>query len=958
MMAGLGAGLTGPKMLYVQSAPVSAPLAQAASHLVISEFRTRGPANASDEFIEIYNPTGSAVLLTGWKIRKSSGCGGVLTDLVTIGAVNLAPGQHYLIGNSPNYTGPVDQSYSTTIADDGGIALIDSSNNIVDQVGMCDLTTYKEFNPSSPAFLSPLSGNANQSYERKTGGSYGNCFDTDDNSVDFILNPSSSNPQNSTSAPIVCISVTNVTSMTADGVYTSVDPPIDVRITFSDIVTVTGSPTLLLETGLTDRYAVYSGGSGSNTLTFTYTIAAGDTSSDLDYVATDSLALNGGTIKGGIDAILALPSPGAAYSLGANKAIEIDNDVDPDIFSFTRQAPNTSPTNSDTLIFRATFNEAVNGVDTADFAVNSATTALVSDVTGSGYVYDVTISGGDLANFNGVVGLDFAALPSITDRYGHSFVKAEPATDEVYSVDNIFPAVTIDQAAGQVDPAIGLPVNFIVVFSEPVNVSAFTLADLTQSGTATGIAWDIVDSGDHMNFTLSAPAVTGSGTLIPSIDAGRVTDVAGNNNTASTSTDNTVTFAPAFAPLSVLINEVAWAGTSSTKTDDEWIEIYNPGISPVDLNGWVLKVDDGTTETPLVSFSAGDTIPTGGFLLLVHLVSGNCSDTPPNIDIFTDVVEDKCFSGSLVNGGVVLRLYDSLGTSIDTANLGKTSGWYAGSSSTYASMERRGRVLDGQSAWFTFSGTPFAHNRDGVLVKGTPKRANWATTVTPTPSRTATPARTPTKRPTAKPVGRMVINEFLPRPGFDWNLDSSIDVFDEFIEIINLGPVDVNLSGWKLDDEANLGSSPFSLPDVTLKPGERLVFYGLDTNILLSDGGDTVRLLNSSGAIIDAHTYSIAKAADQSWCRLPDGRGSWFDDCLPTPNQFNTREGEVPSMPPGVGLNPPICGLPDTLPTDFLIAECNGYGANIWRSQYWDETGWQGDLYVPENNSKWDSYVE
>lgn len=54
---------------------------------------------------------------------------------------------------------------------------------------------------------------------------------------------------------------------------------------------------------------------------------AGDTSADLDYTATTALALNGGTIvatTGGATAVLVLPAPGAAGSLGANKAIVID----------------------------------------------------------------------------------------------------------------------------------------------------------------------------------------------------------------------------------------------------------------------------------------------------------------------------------------------------------------------------------------------------------------------------------------------------------------------------------------------------------------------------------------------------------------------------------------------------------------------------------------------------------
>ena len=67
----------------------------------------------------------------------------------------------------------------------------------------------------------------------------------------------------------------------------------------------------------------YSSGTGSNTLTFNYTIGAstsqsGHTSSDLDYKATSSLALNGGTIKDAAlnNATLTLASPGATNSLG------------------------------------------------------------------------------------------------------------------------------------------------------------------------------------------------------------------------------------------------------------------------------------------------------------------------------------------------------------------------------------------------------------------------------------------------------------------------------------------------------------------------------------------------------------------------------------------------------------------------------------------------------------------
>jgi hypothetical protein len=203
-----------------------------------------------------------------------------------------------------------------------------------------------------------------------------------------------------------------------------------------------------------------------------------------------------------------------------------------------------------------------------------------------------------------------------------------------------------------------------------------------------------------------------------------------------------------------------------------------------------------------------------------------------------------------------------------------------------------------------------------------------------------------------------VLNEFLARPGFDWNQDGTVDVFDEFIEVKNLGPVDINLGGWKLDDEANLGSNPYTLPNVTLKPGERLVFYGLETNILLSDGGDTVRLLNQSNKVYDSYTYRIAKIEDKSVCRIIDGNGNWYEDCNPTPNLTNTREGEAPEMPDQIGYESPVCSLPDTLPADFLFAECRGYGANLWRAMFWDADGWDMPFLFYSAASKWESFVE
>lgn len=121
----------------------------------------------------------------------------------------------------------------------------------------------------------------------------------------------------------VAETVTNVTSPLADGSY-STGTSIDIQVTFSNIVNVTGSPRITLATGSPpSKIANYVSGSGTNTLTFNFTTTAGMNTGDLEYTDTAALTLNGGTIKNasGVDATLTLPGLGGTGSLSFNKAI-------------------------------------------------------------------------------------------------------------------------------------------------------------------------------------------------------------------------------------------------------------------------------------------------------------------------------------------------------------------------------------------------------------------------------------------------------------------------------------------------------------------------------------------------------------------------------------------------------------------------------------------------------------
>ncbi|WP_413584399.1 beta strand repeat-containing protein [Bdellovibrio sp. HCB274] len=170
------------------------------------------------------------------------------------------------------------------------------------------------------------------------------------------------------------------------------------------------------------------------------------------------------------------------------------------------------------------------------------------------------------------------------------------ASNNLYSFTTVAPlTVAVAQGGSQADPAASLPVNFTVTFSRAIDPASFTTADITQSGTATGVTWSRTTI-DNTNYTLSATAVTGEGTLVPSIAAGAVQDPSGNPNAASTSVDSSVTYqAP---PGAFTISGVT--GGSDSTADSSLASGLVPTINWVaatNANSYDVSVyaNDGTT---------------------------------------------------------------------------------------------------------------------------------------------------------------------------------------------------------------------------------------------------------------------------------------------------------------------------------------------------------------------------
>lgn len=101
----------------------------------------------------------------------------------------------------------------------------------------------------------------------------------------------------------------------------------------------------------------------------------------------------------------------------------------------------------------------------------------------------------------------------------------------------------------------------------------------------------------------------------------------------------------------VLINEVAWAGTAASASD-EWIELHNPGPAKVDLQGWRL------TDRHDLNVALSGAISAGGYYLLERTDDQSISN----------LSADLLYTGGLGDEGEILWLIAPAGEIVDSAN--------------------------------------------------------------------------------------------------------------------------------------------------------------------------------------------------------------------------------------------------------------------------------------------------
>ncbi|UCJ06662.1 gliding motility-associated C-terminal domain-containing protein [Chitinophaga pendula] len=339
--------------------------------------------------------------------------------------------------------------------------------------------------------------------------------------------------------------ITAVSSTAGNGTYKLGDV-IPVTVTFNMPVLVTGTPQVQLETGATDRNADYVSGAGSSTLTFSYTVQSGDQSTDLDYTATTALQLNGGSIKSaaGLNAALTLAAPGAAGSLGANKALVIDGIV-PTIASVAVPANGTYITGQ-VLQFTVNTSEVVTvntagGSPTLTLQIGSSNVqaVYVPGAPATAMQFRYTVVSGDLdtdgINVSGLQ-LNGATIQDAAGNNLHLALQNVAPTTAVL-VDAVAPAVTsVDIPANKLWKA-GEVLNFVVHYSEAVTIAGGTpFISVTMGSSIKNFALSAGAGTNTLTFsyTIAAGDLDRDGIAAAtniSLNTATIKDAAGNNAT-------------------------------------------------------------------------------------------------------------------------------------------------------------------------------------------------------------------------------------------------------------------------------------------------------------------------------------------------------------------------------------------------------------------------------------------
>jgi len=297
------------------------------------------------------------------------------------------------------------------------------------------------------------------------------------------------------------------------------------------------------------------------------------------------------------------------------------------------------------------------------------------------------------------------------------------------------------------------------------------------------------------------------------------------------------------AAFDIRISEIHYNPVESAAL--EFIELHNPGTSPVDMSRWAF------VKGIRYEFEEGARIEPGEYLVVCKF--------PETVAAFYGIPESPLHTwldSTLDNGGERIELVDAMGALVDSVDYDDDPPWDTDADARGPSLERLCMSTDSNhpSNWVAAAGgepTPLAPNSESICP------------------------------PPALPGPRVAINEIHYHP-----LDDR-DAELEFVEITNTTTQPIDMSGWCF-----IQGFDYCFDGTVLGPGEFLVVcrnetaaraaFGITNTVgnftgQLSNDGERVTLIDRDLNLVDSVRY----ADSGDWSIGADGLGYSLEKILP-----------------------------------------------------------------------------
>lgn len=206
------------------------------------------------------------------------------------------------------------------------------------------------------------------------------------------------------------------------------------------------------------------------------------------------------------------PDPGGLAHTITVDVVEITISYTPAPAVVSMVRADSDPTSAASVRWTVTFDQAVTGVDSGDFALvptGAVSGAAISSVSGSGTTYTVTASTG---TGNGTLGLDLVDNDSIVNSFSNPLGATGSGngnfTGQVYAVEH---PVALSLLRADPDPSDAASVRWTVTFNQSVTGVDSSDFALAQSGLSGASITSVTGSG--ATFTVTASTGVGNGTL-------------------------------------------------------------------------------------------------------------------------------------------------------------------------------------------------------------------------------------------------------------------------------------------------------------------------------------------------------------------------------------------------------------------------------------------------------------